>query len=55
MSLTKQHELHSRRKGRNTGLALVLVAFVVIIMGLTVVKVKSPGFQVPNVEGTNGN
>ena len=39
MSIQKQHELHKRRSGRNIGLGLVLVAFVAIIFGLTVVKV----------------
>ena len=32
--LPKEHELHQRRKGRNLGLGLVLVAFVAIIFGL---------------------
>ncbi|WP_299930131.1 cytochrome C oxidase assembly protein [uncultured Pelagimonas sp.] len=55
MSLTKQHELHARRKGRNVGLGLTLAAFVAIIMGLTVVKVTSPEFRMPAAEGANGN
>ena len=38
--LPKEHELHQRRKGRNLGLGLVLVAFVAIVFGLTVVKVS---------------
>ena len=28
MNFPKEHELHQRRKGRNLGLGLVLVAFV---------------------------
>ena len=40
MSFPKEHELHQRRKGRNLGLGLVLIAFVAIIFGLTVVKVS---------------
>jgi hypothetical protein len=41
MAITKLHELHSRRKSRNVGLALVLGLFVVLILGLTVVKVTT--------------
>lgn len=56
MSLTKQHEIHSRRKGRNIGVGLVLVAFIAIIFGLTVVKVTSDGFTMQTGEAqTNGN
>ncbi|MBL8561464.1 MAG: hypothetical protein JNN06_04210 [Gemmobacter sp.] len=39
MALNAQHEIHSRRFGRNLGLALVLLAFVALVFGLTVVKV----------------
>lgn len=39
MSFREEHELHKRRFGRNLGLGLVLVAFVVLVFGLTVVKV----------------
>ncbi len=35
----QEHELHRRRFGRNLGLGLVLVAFVALVFGLTVVKV----------------
>jgi hypothetical protein len=34
-----EHELHGRRRGRNVGVGLLLVGFVAIIFGLTVVKV----------------
>lgn len=40
MGLAHEHELHQRRRGRNLGVGLVLVAFVAIVFGLTVVKVK---------------
>jgi hypothetical protein len=40
MSFRPDHQLHQRRFSRNLGLALSLVAFVVIVMGLTVVKVS---------------
>ena len=33
------HELHERRKGRNLGLGLILLAFVGIVFGMTIVKV----------------
>jgi hypothetical protein len=41
MSFRATHELHRRRAGRNVGLALVLLAFIVIVFGLTVVKVTN--------------
>ncbi len=40
MAIHQDHELHLRRWGRNLGLGLVLAAFVVIVFGLTVVKVS---------------
>ena len=33
------HELHERRKGRNLGLGAILLAFVAIVFGMTIVKV----------------
>ena len=39
MAINSQHEIHSRRFGRNLGLALVLLGFVALVFGLTVVKV----------------
>lgn len=35
-----EHELHRRRRSRNVGLGLVLVGFVALVFGLTVVKVR---------------
>ncbi|GHG16328.1 MULTISPECIES: cytochrome d ubiquinol oxidase subunit II [Paracoccus] len=40
MALNTEHELHKRRRSRNVGLGLVLVAFVALVFGLTVVKVQ---------------
>jgi len=40
MAFRPDHELHRRRFGRNAGLGLVLVAFVALVFGLTIVKVK---------------
>ena len=39
MALRTEHELHQRRRGRNVGLGLVLAAFVLLVFGLSVVKV----------------
>ncbi|MFN3643377.1 MAG: hypothetical protein ACK4TB_10695 [Gemmobacter sp.] len=39
MAFRPDHELHRRRFGRNVGLLVVLCAFVVLVFGLTVVKV----------------
>ncbi|WP_438955228.1 hypothetical protein [Cognatiyoonia sp.] len=43
MAIKVEHELHERRKGRNIGLGLVLVGFIGIVFGLTVVKVTQLG------------
>ncbi len=39
MALKVEHEIHQRRKGRNSGVGLLLVGMVGIVFGLTVVKV----------------
>lgn len=39
MGIKVEHELHARRKGRNFGVGIILVALVAIVFGLTVVKV----------------
>jgi len=39
MAFREPHEIYKRRFSRNVGLGLVLVAFVVLVFGLTVVKV----------------
>ena len=46
MSLRPTHELHARRFGRNLGVGLALGAFIVIIFGLTIVKM--PGGDITN-------
>lgn len=43
MSIKVEHELHERRKGRNIGVFLLLLGFIAIIFGLTVVKVLQLG------------
>lgn len=39
MAIRVEHELHQRRKSRNYGLLVVLLAFVALVFGLTAVKV----------------
>ena len=43
MAIRTEHELHKRRFGRNAGLGIVLVGFVAIVFGLTVVKISGGG------------
>ncbi|WP_028913638.1 hypothetical protein [Pseudorhodobacter ferrugineus] len=43
MAFDVEHELHKRRLGRNVGLGAVLVAFIALVFGLTVVKVTDVG------------
>ena len=45
MSLNRQHEMHTRRRGRNIGLGLTLGAFIAIIFGLTMVKVSRGDYE----------
>lgn len=39
MGLQAENELHGRRRGRNVGLLLVLLAFVALVFGLSIVKI----------------
>jgi len=43
MAIHVEHEIHQRRKGRNTGVGLMLGAMIAIVFGLTVVKVRQLG------------
>lgn len=43
MAFGKDHELHDRRRGRNLGLLLTLLAFVGIVFGLTLAKIGNGG------------
>lgn len=47
MSLSKQHELHTRRYGRNLGVGLILAGLIAIVFGLTVVKVTRGDYETP--------
>lgn len=40
MPLNAEHDIHRRRRSRNVGLGIVLVAFVALVFALTVVKVQ---------------
>ena len=39
MAIKVEHEIHTRRKGRNMGVGLLLIGMIGIVFGLTVVKV----------------
>ena len=39
MNFEVEHELHKRRMGKNIGIGVILVTFVALMFGLTVVKV----------------
>jgi hypothetical protein len=45
-----EHEIHQRRKGRNVGVGIALALFIAVIFGLTVAKVTSDDFQLPQSE-----
>ncbi|MFK7837826.1 MAG: cytochrome C oxidase assembly protein [Sulfitobacter sp.] len=44
MGIRAEHEIHSRRKGRNVGVGLMLGGFVVLVMLLTFVKITETDF-----------
>lgn len=43
MAITRDHDLHRRRLGRNIGVFGVLVAFALLVFGLTIAKVSGGG------------
>ena len=47
MGIRAEHEIHTRRKGRNVGIGLMLGAFVILIMVLTYVKITQTDFELP--------
>jgi hypothetical protein len=53
MGLQVEHEIHARRFGRNLGVGLLLGAFVVLMLALTVVKVTRGGLA-PHAQDGNG-
>ena len=54
MNFEVEHELHKRRLSKNVGLGIVLVAFVALIFGLTVVKVTD-GNESSAIAGASNN
>jgi hypothetical protein len=40
-----EHEVHGRRRNRNFGVLGVLLAFIVIVFGVTVAKIQTGGFS----------
>lgn len=44
MTIRAEHEIHTRRKGRNVGVGLMLGGFVLLIMVLTFVKITQTDF-----------
>ena len=47
MPIEVEHEMHERRKGRNYGVGVLLIGFIAIIFGLTVVKVTRGDYETP--------
>jgi hypothetical protein len=43
MAFRPDHEIYKRRFGRNLGVGLTLAVFVIVVFGLTVVKVSETG------------
>ena len=43
MPIARTHDLHRRRASRNVGVGLTLVAFIVLVFGLTIAKVQRGG------------
>lgn len=41
----KESDVHTQRRGRNFGLLGVLIAFIVIVFGITVAKIQTGGFS----------
>ncbi|MBP0481326.1 hypothetical protein [Sagittula salina] len=53
MSIAREHDLHKRRKSRNVGLGLTLAAFIMIVFGMTMVKVSRGDFDMrPDANST---
>ena len=50
MAIKVEHELHERRRSRNTGVGLLLVGFIAIVFGLTVVKVTRGDYEPNNAK-----
>ena len=55
MSFPEPHEIYKRRYGRNIGLGAVLLAFVVLMFGRTVVKVTNEGAALDAAKAAAGD
>jgi len=40
-NLTKEHELHRRRRGRNLAVLAILIGFIALLFWVTIVKLPS--------------
>jgi hypothetical protein len=45
MTIRAEHEIHTRRRGRNLGIGLMLGGFVFLVMALTYVKITNIDFN----------
>lgn len=54
MGMRREHELHSRRRGRNIGVLIALVAFIVLLFAVTVVKMGRDGATAGNPSAGQG-
>ena len=45
MSLIREHDLHKRRKSRNIGVGITLAVLIMIVFGLTYVKVTRGDYE----------
>ncbi|WP_371037005.1 MULTISPECIES: hypothetical protein [unclassified Rhodosalinus] len=50
MALSRTHDLHKRRLGRNLGVGLALAALVIIVFAVTVAKVSEGEYEPPKLE-----
>jgi hypothetical protein len=60
MAIHQEHELHRRRAKRNMLLGFVLISFVALVFGITMVKLKDGQLMrafdaTPQVSGTEAN
>ena len=52
--MRREHELHTRRRGRNMGVLIALVALVVLLFAVTLVKMGREGATVGNPSAGQG-
>lgn len=54
MPIRAEHEIHTRRKGRNVGVGLMLAGFVILVLALTFTKVTNGAFELPSATEISG-